>query len=223
MRIIDPSFQIESRNIVFGNALQDIERAGRTCYKSEEKMTVDTAEAFVARIMKSGHHSVIEHVNITVRFITNRGVTHEIVRHRLASYSQESTRYCNYSKEKFGEEITLIRPYWWEHVSGEIDTGALLEARGQWKCAMENAETRYFEMLKCGLPAQAARGVLPNDLKTEIVMTANLREWLHFFKLRTAAAAHPDLRLLSVPLLAMFRQHIPIIYDEVRAVEVKRR
>jgi len=223
MRIIDPSFQIETDPTIMYGALIAIEKAGRTCYKSEDRIgDQQGAEEFVARIMKSGHQSVIEHVNVTVRFITNRGVTHEIVRHRLASYSQESTRYCNYAKDKFGNEITLIRPYWWNHV-GINEEGDINLAKAHWKCAMENAETRYFELLKSGLPAQAARGVLPNDLKTEIVMTANLREWLHFFRLRTAAAAHPDLRLLSVPLLAMFRQHIPVIYDDIRAVEVKRR
>lgn len=213
MRVIEPSYKIETDPTVMYGALVDIERAGRTCYKSESLMDETSARAFVSKIMKSGHHSVIEHVNASVRFITNRGVTHEIVRHRLASYSQESTRYCNYSKEKFGNEITVIKPYW--------HTGTNQEVINMWSNLMCDIEEYYFELLKTGLPAQAARGVLPNDLKTEIVMTCNLREWRHFFKLRTAAAAHPDLRLLSVPLLEEFKRLIPVIYDDIEGVPVK--
>ena len=149
---------------------------------------------------------MIEHVGATVRFICDRGVTHEIVRHRIASYSQESTRYCNYSKSKFGNEITVIdpRPF--------IPDGAKFDI---WKMAMQEAEQRYFSLIKCGMKPQMARSVLPNSLKTEIVMTANLREWRHFFFLRAAKPAHPQMRQLACPLLKEFRERVPVIFDDV--------
>jgi thymidylate synthase (FAD) len=159
-------------------------------------------------ILKRGHFSVIEHESASVRFICDRGITHEIVRHRLASYSQESTRYCNYSKEKFGNEITVIdpRPHYRE------------EEFKQWCLAMKDAEHHYFRLIAGETSAQLARDVLPTSLKTEIVMTANLREWRHFFDLRTSPAAHPQLRELTMPLLAEFRERIPVLFDDVGIV-----
>ena len=142
--------------------LKQIELAGRTCYKSEDRITADSAKTFVKRLIDSGHHSVIEHVNITVRFMCDRGVTHELVRHRLASYSQESTRYANYSKDKFGREITVIKPSFWADDSSEY-----LE----WLAAMEWAEKTYMKLIDLGASPEQARSVLPNSLKTEIVMT----------------------------------------------------
>jgi thymidylate synthase (FAD) len=205
MRIVDPYYEIETE-IDGEQILKDLEEAGRTCYKSEEKITADSAKKFVAMLIKRGHHSVLEHGCITVRFICDRGVSHEIVRHRLASYSQESTRYCNYSQDRFGSEITVI------------DLRPFMEDKQQeylWEECLKVAETRYFQLLGQGAAPQIARSVLPNSLKTEIVMTCNYREWRHFFKMRADPPAHPQMRQLACPLLAEFREKIPVLFDDV--------
>ncbi len=186
--------------------LEVIETAGRTCYKSEDKITAGSAAAFARRIVASGHHSVIEHASLTVKFVCDRGVTHELVRHRLASFSQESTRYANYSKEKFGREITVVKPPFWAEDSPEYAC---------WKSAMEAAEDSYLKLVDMGARAEQARSVLPNSLKTEIVMTCNLREWRHVLKLRCAEAAHPQIRELLLPLLSELRAKIPVIFDDL--------
>jgi thymidylate synthase (FAD) len=186
--------------------LQQIEAAGRTCYKSEHKISADSAAAFVAGILRSGHHSVIEHVTASVRFICDRGVTHELVRHRLAAYSQESTRYANYSRDRFGSEITVIRPVFWAQNH---------PAYACWVAAMKEAEARYMALLDLGARPEEARSVLPNSLKTEIVMTANLREWRHVIDLRCGRPAHPQIREIMLPLLAEFKQRIPVVFDDL--------
>lgn len=188
------------------NTLELIERAGRTCYKSEDKITPGSAEAFVKRILESHHESVIEHVSASMLFITDRGVSHEIVRHRLASYSQESTRYCNYCKDKFGNEITVIRPIGWTE-NKDLQYHV-------WYDSCASAEAHYTALLRSGATAQEARSVLPNSLKTEIVMTANMREWRHFFKMRTSQAAHPQMRALAFNALPLFRAIVPVLFDE---------
>lgn len=206
MRIIDPSFEILA--MPEGEAaLRIIELAGRTCYKSEDKIAAGTAPQFVARIVGSGHESVIEHSSATVRFVTDRGVTHELVRHRLAAYSQESTRYANYARDKFGSEITVIRPPFWSEDA---------PAYRIWKESMEAAEKAYLALTAAGAKAQEARSVLPNSLKTEIVMTANFREWRHVFKLRCDTAAHPQIRQVMLPLLAEFSRRVPVLFDDLR-------
>jgi thymidylate synthase (FAD) len=186
--------------------LRKIEQCGRVCYKSEGKIAEGSAEKFVANIIKRGHEAVLEHASLTVKFVVDRGVSHEIVRHRIASYCQESTRYCNYSKEDFGKEITFIIPHY-------LDFGS--EAWKTWKEAMKQAENAYFKLLDIGLTAQEARAVLPNSTKTEVVMTANLREWRTFFKLRTANAAHPQMREVTRPLLDDLKQLIPVVFDDI--------
>ena len=204
MKIISPNVEILTQ--LDGQAvLQHIERCGRVCYKSEDKITDTSAAAFVAGIIKRGHEAVLEHFNITVKFICDRGVSHEIVRHRLASYCQESTRYCNYSKDGFGGEITVIQPCYL------ATCGAGYQ---MWKEACEAAETAYFNMLNFGCSPQEARAVLPNSLKTEVVMTANLREWRHFFNLRTAPAAHPQMREVAKMLLWQMREMVPVVFDD---------
>ena len=211
MKIISPSFEIMS--LVDGKAvLNHIEKCGRVCYKSEDKITETSAAAFVAGIIKRGHEAVLEHFNITVKFICDRGVSHELVRHRLASYCQESTRYCNYSKDGFGREITVIKPIFLVE-----DT----ESWQYWREACLTAERRYFELLNFGCTPQEARSVLPNSLKTEVVMTANLREWRHFFKLRTAPAAHPQMRELAVPLLHRMQELVPVVFDDLEVPHEK--
>jgi len=183
-----------------------VEAAGRTCYKSEHLISSDSAAEFVRRIVASGHHSVIEHANLTVRFVCDRGVTHELVRHRLAAYSQESTRYANYSQERFGSEITVIKPMFWAEDS---------QAYAQWEKAMLAAEAAYLELLAGGAKPQEARAVLPNSLKTEIVMTANLREWRHVLGLRSSKAAHPQIRQIMLPLLADLAQRLPSFFADL--------
>jgi thymidylate synthase (FAD) len=187
--------------------LKKIEKCGRVCYKSEGSIKNESAEKFVAGIIKRGHESVLEHASVTVRFIVDRGVSHELVRHRIASFSQESTRYCNYSKDEFGGEITVVAPYFFSEQSPGFEA---------WKTAMLETEAAYFRLLNVGHSAQEARSVLPNSLKTEVVMTCNLREWRHFFKLRCAKAAHPQMREVTIPLLEEFTQKIPVMFDDLR-------
>ena len=211
MKIINPYTEILTP--LDGQAiLQHIELCGRVCYKSEDKITDTSAAKFVAGIIKRGHEAVLEHFDITVKFVCDRGVSHEIVRHRMASYCQESTRYCNYSKEGFGGEITVIRPFYL--VEGT-------EGWQYWKEACWTAERRYFELLNWGCTPQEARAVLPTSLKTEVVMTANLREWRHFFKLRTAPAAHPQMREVAIPLLHQMRSQVPVIFDDIEEPPMK--
>lgn len=181
--------------------LKHIELCGRVCYKSEDKITDESAERFVRRIIKSGHESVLEHASITVRFVCDRGVSHEIVRHRIASYSQESTRYCDYSRDKFGGEISVIEP---EGVE-----------RAAWEESCACAEAVYGRMVRSGVSAQMARSVLPTCLKTELIMTANLREWRHFLRLRTSGAAHPQIRALAVELRDKLRAAVPVVFEDV--------
>lgn len=205
MKEIRPSFEIMD-DIDGAKILQKLERCGRVCYKSEDKITEGSAEKFIGMILKSGHESVLEHEKLTVKFICDRGVTHEIVRHRIASYSQESTRYCNYSKDKFGNELTFIRPCFWADDS---------EEHAVWKQAMEEIEKTYVKLISLGAKPEEARSILPNSLKTEIVCTMNLREWRHFFRLRTAERAHPQIREISVALLDELKKRIPVIFDDI--------
>ena len=205
MRIIEP--KVEILTPIDGQAiLKHIEQVGRVCYKSEDKITADSAKMFVAGLIRKGHEAVIEHFNITVKFTTDRGISHEIVRHRLASYAQESSRYVNYSKDKFGNEITVIKP-------SEIEEGTT--AYRNWKTAMKTAEIAYLALIENGCKAQTTRAVLPTCAKTELVMTANLREWRHFIKLRGSAAAHPDIRILATDLLRQLKEQIPVVFDDL--------
>ena len=206
MKIISASYKIETP-IDGAEMLKRIEKAGRTCYKSEDRITDESAEAFVRKLIERGHESVLEHESITVRFVCDRGVSHEIVRHRIASFSQESTRYCNYSGGRFGYEITVIKPCFFKEETG---------AYASWLSAMHLANIAYSDMLAEGCTPQEARSVLPNSTKTEVVMTANLREWRHFLKLRTAKAAHPQMRELTVPLLKELQERIPVIFDDIQ-------
>jgi thymidylate synthase (FAD) len=209
MKILNQAFYIE--NVIDGySILANIEKFGRTCYKSEEKITNDSSAEFVRMLINRGHETVLEHEKVTVRVICDRGISHEIVRHRIASYSQESTRYCNYSKDKFGNEISVIKPFFWNKDTNDNDHKYEI-----WKSAMENAEKSYFQLLAAGVSPQEARSVLPNSLKTEIVMTMNLREWRYFFKLRTSSAAHPQMLEITRPMLDEFKEQIPVVFDDI--------
>lgn len=152
---------------------------------------------------------MLEHEKITVRIVCDRGVSHEIVRHRIASYSQESTRYCNYSKDGFGNELAFIRPLFWKDNRQQMTN---------WERSMADMEHDYIQAIQAGATPQEARSVLPNSLKTEIIVTMNLREWRHFFKLRTSSKAHPQMREISIPLLAAFKTLIPVVFDDIEVV-----
>lgn len=204
MKIIEPSFTIEDK-IEGLEMLKSIEKAGRTCYKSESKITDESAIAFVKSIIKNGHESVMEHEKITVRIICDRGVSHELVRHRIASYSQESTRYCNYGKDN---DLVFIKPFFF---NASDSTGKY----SAWDQAMRECESIYLRLLQMGATPQEARSVLPNSLKTEIVMTCNLREWKWIFNLRCSSKAHPQMREIMRPLLKEFSEKIPVIFDDI--------
>lgn len=202
MKILKAGYKFDNGNEINGEEiLKKVERASRTCYKSEDKICMDSAKRLVKMILQKGHESCIEHESVTVRIVCDRGVSHEIVRHRIASYSQESTRYCNYSGE-----VQYIQPSDFELDADDLDL-------------LLKIEEHYNKKIKQGLKPQQARYFLPNGLKTEIVVTMNLREWRHFFKLRTATAAHPDMRAIAVPLLKEFKEKIPIIFDDITTQE----
>lgn len=196
MKLISPSVKIEfpvSEVEIF----KKVELAGRTCYKSEGKITDDSCLSFFKMILNKKHLSVLEHVSITARFICSRAMTHELVRHRLASHSMESQRYCRYNTN----DIQFIMPIWFGLEGNEKDM--------LWSDAMEYAEQKYIELLDAGQSAQDARDVLPNATKTEIVVTANLREWIHILKLRTAPEAHPEMRRLMKLFLDELSRYYP--------------
>ena len=205
MKIINPSVQLEDE-IDSQRIMKKIERIGRVCYKSEGNINEESAEKFISNIINRNHVSVIEHESISVRIICDRGVTHEIVRHRIASYSQESTRYCNYSNDKFGKELTFIKPCFFEEGSKGYEI---------WKKSMQNIENEYMELIEAGAKPQEARSILPNSIKTEIVMTMNLREWRHFFLLRCDKAAHPQMREVAYMILDIFKEKLPLLFDNI--------
>ena len=209
MRVIEPKVDIITP-INGEEILKHLEKVGRVCYKSEEKTTEESAIKFITGIIKRGHEAVIEHFNITVKFTTDRGITHEIVRHRIASYAQESTRYCNYNKDKFGKEISVIKPVNIKEGTKEYE---------DWLYAMNEAEKSYFTLIEDGCKPQVARSVLPTCAKTEIMVTMNMREWRHFIKLRSSSAAHPDIRILAIDLLKQFKEKIPVIFDDIEVEE----
>jgi len=219
MKIVKPEFFILSPSVTgtvsapnnylteaFTREAKLIEIAGRTAYKSENKITESSYEGFIRKIIKNGHEAVIEFGSMTVKFITDRGVSHEIVRHRLCSFLQESTRYCNYAGDKFGNEITVIKPTGFD--TWDIDK------QDQWAESIKISEFKYKQLIEGGLTPQQARAVLPNSLKTEICVRANFREWRHIFKLRAISkAAHPDMRALMVPLYEVCKILLPCVFD----------
>lgn len=209
MKIIKPDVKFITP-VDGATILKRLEQCGRVCYKSEDKITEGYAEKFITGIIKRGHEAVLEHCSFTVKFICDRGVSHEIVRHRMASYCQESTRYCNYSKDGFGNEITVIEPCFWDKnsLAGKVKMDC-------WRIAMRDAEDAYFALLDEGCTPQEARSVLPNSLKTEVVMTANIREWRHFLKLRCSPAAHPQMREVALILLDKVHWLIPVCFDDI--------
>ncbi len=212
MKIINQSHEILTETIHMELIPQMIELAGRTCYKSEDKITGDSADDFCRMLIKRGHEAMIEHGNISVRFVTDRGVTHELVRHRLASFGQESTRYVKYDKD-----MEFIKPVFRWGCSLEISSYDTDEQNKMiiWLDAMDNACSHYQHMIALGCSPQEARSVLPNSLKTEIIVTANIREWRHILTLRTSKAAHPQIRELMLPLLAELKKELPALFEDI--------
>ena len=305
MKLVKPSFEIleqklreiiipadmeigprMAREELINSVYRQIEIAGRTCYKSEDKITPDSAKKFVERMVKSGHGAMLEHgtvylfltmssrqqyfkycsnpysvanstgeaekgtwngfvttnyrvlvengwledleyicnpgkeheKRITVRFVCDRGVSHEFVRHRVFSFAQESTRYCNYAKDKFGNELTFIIPRWlslsngsytYDYPNGFTKDGSKWDSKlelNTFLLSLVRSEAAYLELISQGWVAQQARAVLPNSLKTELIMTGTLTQWEGFFKLRDAESAHPQARELAEPLHAEFRK-----------------
>ena len=225
MNIMKPNFEILTHISDGGiEELKHIERIGRVCYKSEDKISEDgeTAKKFVKMLIDRGHEAMIEHSSLSVKFTVDRGVSHELVRHRIASFAQESTRYVNYSLDKFGNEINVI------DINGGIELDAKMNGTPdsiidvilhEWIEAMQDAEKHYMRMIELGATPQIARSVLPNSTKTEITITANYREWRNFFKLRTANTAHPSMREVTIPLLKELKDKLPIIFDDIKVVE----
>lgn len=205
MKIIKPSYVILD-TVNEERIVQSITRAGRICYKSEKPFELEEGRQFIIDRIKGGHESIIEHEKVTVKVICDRGVSHEVVRHRIASYSQSSTRYCNYSKAQFGNEITVIKPCFFEEGTKPYEL---------WSNAIKLSEEFYFHLLKAGAQAQEARSVLPNSLMTEIIMTMNLREWRHFFRLRASKAAHPQMREIAVPMCKEFKHLLPCFFFDI--------
>ena len=213
MIAIKPSAEILSGKD-YRQMLENIERIGRVCYKSEDAIHPGSAEQFIRNIIARGHESVIEHESISVRVVCDRGVSHEIVRHRIASYSQESTRYCNYTRDKFGSQLVCI-----DIATGfryDLEDPADRKKYGIWTKAMEAAEGFYFQLIEAGARPEEARSVLPNSLKTEIVMTMNLREWRHFLRLRSSKRAHPQIAEIASALLEEFSARYPVFFADLR-------
>ncbi|NCD06235.1 MAG: FAD-dependent thymidylate synthase [Spirochaetia bacterium] len=222
MILIKPSYSILSE-IDGKQMLKNIERAGRICYKSEDKITEESSVKFIEMLLNKGHESVLEHEKISILFVCDRGVSHELVRHRIVSFSQESTRYCNYSKDKFGNNLTFIMPYWIkESIQELLDYSYGYHGNGNpskeatiWINSLKLIEKSYLSLLELGWQPQQARSILPNSLKTEIAVTANLREWRTIFKQRTSKTAHPQMRELMIPLLNELKSIIPVIFNDI--------
>lgn len=209
MKIIDPGYEILTPISEGGmDELKMLEKIARVCYKSESHITEDgeSAKKLITALIRSGHEAMLEHGIISVKFTVDRGVSHEIVRHRMASFAQESTRYCNYSGDKFGNELTFIRPSFF---NGPNKMSEYL----RWLNDMEYSEINYMHLIELGAKPEEARSVLPNSLKTEIVVTANYREWRHIFALRTSPKAHPQIREVMIPLMQELREKIPVVFE----------
>ena len=203
MKIVEPSVEL-MRDFDGAEIMKFIEHCGRTAYQSEKNITADSAEKFIRNLIKRGHESVLEHFSATFKIICDRGVMAELTRHRLASFTIESTRFNDYSSKKFGGELTFIEPCFCK------DTETLV-----WKSYMSRSEKDYLRMLNIGATPEQARAILPNSLKTEIIMTANLRELRHILQLRCDKKAHPQMRQVANMILAVLKEKLPIIFEDI--------
>ena len=207
-KLLNPFYDEISDDFYLQLQLKHVEKCGRICYLSEPKDPEGSTEKFIRMLIKNGHESPLEHGSCTFKIVTDRAISQEIVRHRLASYSQESTRYCNYANGKFSREITVIEP------SGLAEN----EAR-EWLDAMEYLERTYLYLIDGGVKSEKARDVLPLCLKTELMMTANFREWRHFLKLRGSRMAHPGIRKIAKQIYEVFKQAIPVLVEDIELAD----
>lgn len=205
VRIVEPSYEVWTP-LDGDYILKFIEKCARNCYKSEGAIEQGSAQRMVRKLIDLGHTAMLEHYNITVKITCDLGVYKDITRHRHVSYAIESTRYCNYYKDKFGSELTIVRPF---HIEPES------EMYNAWYKGVCEIEKQYMEMCKLGAKADQARMLLPHSVKADVVMTANIREWRHIFNLRTAPAAHPSVQQIMKQVLAEFRKNIPVLFDDV--------
>lgn len=217
MKIVEQGYELLSDISPYGMyELMLIERAARICYQSEDKIEDQgiSAQKLIKKLIEAGHEAMLEHSFLSVAFTCDRAVANELVRHRIASFAQESTRYCNYSKDKFDNEIKVIEPEYWDKDDKVNQVKGLA-----WYNACDQCEQSYMQMLEAGATPQEARDVLPLDLATRIVVSTNYREWRHIFKLRTAKDAHPRIRALLIPLLKDLKERIPVIFDDIEVEE----
>lgn len=216
MKLVKPSIEIMSGLQSSGETYMFIELCARNCYKSEEKITCGSAETLIKKLIKRKHWTPFEFWDVTVRFICDRGISHELVRHRLCSFLQESSRYCDYGDG----EVCFVIPYFCKNITPGIYTGDnpgsndWTDVEMEWFNAVIVAEEYYQMLRQRELEPQGARDVLPNSLKTEVICKANLREWMHIFKLRCNQAAHPDMVKLMLDVKAKFNEALPIIFNE---------
>jgi thymidylate synthase (FAD) len=206
-KIVSPSYEILTK-LDGIKILKHIEKIARTCYRSEDKISADgeSAKNMIRTLIAAGHEAMIEHYSVSVRFICDLGFYKDLTRHRMASYAIESTRYCNYSKGKFNQELTFIEPCNIEKGTSEY---------GIWLECMDRIEKSYMQMAQLGCKPDQMRMLLPHSIKSEVNITANLREWRHIFRLRTSRAAHPALRQLMLPLLEEFKNKISVVFDDI--------
>lgn len=204
MKVVAPSIEVFKTKDEAEKDILLIEKAGRLCYRSESSISEGSAEKFIKNIIKSGHESVIEHASVSIRIICSRSCSHQIVRHRLASFSQESQRYCNYSKDKFGNEVVFIEPPSYDDMMG-----------AEYINQLKSAEENYFKLIRMGQKPEEARAVLPNSTKTELIMTANLREWRHFIKVRTGRGAEYEIRFIAGKILEELYQLYPMVFEDL--------
>lgn len=198
--------------------LKRIEKAGRICYKSEDRITDDSCLTFAKMLIGKCHGAMLEHSQISVKFIVDRGVTHELVRHRVASFAQESQRYCNYSNDKHDNNVKYIDiapSIALDSKMKDMEQSKIDLIYNEWISACEDAERHYLRMIELGATPQIARSVLNNSTKTEIIITANIREWRHFFGLRADTPAHPSVREITIPLLLDLQSRIPVVFDDI--------
>ena len=221
MNILNAGFEILTPISEGGiDELKHIEKIGRVCYKSEGRITEDgeSAKKFVKMLINRGHEAMIEHSSLSIKFVVDRGISHELVRHRIASFAQESTRYVNYSLDKFGNEINVIdirNGIILDNKMKNMDANTIELIISEWLLAMEDAEKHYMKMIELGATPQIARSVLPNSTKTEITITTNYREWRNFFKLRVPNTAHPQMREVTISLLKELKRRLPIVFDDI--------
>ena len=203
MRIVEPWIKVEKFD--GKEIMKRIERACRTCYRSEDKITDESYKNLLKNCISRGHESVLEHEKVTVRIYNDIGSYKDLTRHRFASFSVESTRYCSYDKDKYGNEIAFINPVY-------IEDEQMYET---WKNTMQEIEKGYIKMKQLGATTDMCRNLLPHSTAAEYTMTANIREWKHIFSLRANNHVHPAIRQVMIPLLKYFKQQMPEIFDEI--------